>query len=193
MKIIETTLPGVLCLEPKVHGDARGFFFEAWTQAAFRSAGIHLVFVQGNASGSARGVLRGLHYQWPTSPQGKLVSVSVGEVFDVAVDVRRDSPHFGHWVGEVLSVDNHRALWIPPGFAHGFVVLSDFARFNYLVTAPYDPAAEVSLRWDDPAIGIKWPVQQPALSAKDAAAPLLAEVPVDRFPTVAAAAVSGYP
>lgn len=182
MKIIETSLPGVLCLEPKVYGDARGFFFEAWTQSALRSTGIDPVFVQGNASGSARCVLRGLHYQWPSNPQGKLVSVAVGEVFDVAVDVRRDSPHFGRWMGEVLSADNRRTLWIPPGFAHGFVVLSEFARFNYLVTAPYDPIAEVSVRWDDPAIGINWPIQQPVLSAKDAAAPLLADVPMDWLP-----------
>ena len=178
MKLIETALPGCLVVEPKVFGDARGFFFEAWNRKAFLGAGLDPTWVQGNVSGSAGGVLRGLHYQWP-GPQGKLVSVASGAVFDVAVDLRRGSPHFGKWVGETLSAENRRALWVPPGFAHGFVVLSDFAVFSYLVTAPYDPAAEVSVLWDDPAIGIDWPVESPVLSAKDAAAKTLAELPED--------------
>ncbi|MGI9247255.1 MAG: dTDP-4-dehydrorhamnose 3,5-epimerase [Steroidobacteraceae bacterium] len=187
MKIGPTSLPDVLRLEPTVHGDARGFFFEAWTSATLQSAGIDATFVQGNVSGSARGVLRGLHYQWP-NPQGKLVTVAAGEIFDVAVDVRRDSPSFGRWAGEKLTAGNRRSLWIPPGFAHGFMVLSDFAQFTYLVTAPYDPGAEMSVRWDDPQIGIEWPTGSPTLSARDAAAPRLAELPPERLPTRAALA-----
>jgi dTDP-4-dehydrorhamnose 3,5-epimerase len=183
MRVIETTLPGVLLLEPKVFGDSRGFFFEAWKRETFSTHGFDPVFVQGNVSGSACGVLRGLHYQWPTNPQGKLVSVVSGEVFDVAVDMRRGSPHFGRWFGEFLSADNHRGMWIPPGFAHGFLVLSEMATFTYLVTAPYDPAAEVSVRWDDPDIGIQWPPgTTPVLSGKDAAAPLLRYIPAERLP-----------
>lgn len=189
MRVLETPLPGVLLLEPKVFGDPRGYFFEAWKRDTFSTHGLNPVFLQGNVSGSARGVLRGLHYQWPTNPQGKLVSVMAGEVFDVAVDVRRGSPHFRRWFGEFLSCDNHLAMWIPPGFAHGFLVLSEMATFTYLVTAPYDPAAEVSVRWDDPDIGIKWPPSMtPALSAKDFAAPRLREIPAERLPDLSACA-----
>lgn len=181
MILHETSLSGCLVVEPKVFGDARGFFFEAWNRRAFLEKGLDPVFLQGNVSGSAQGVLRGLHYQWP-HPQGKLVTVTAGEVLDVAVDLRRGSPQFGRCVAERLSADNRRGLWIPPGFAHGFLVLSEFAQFNYLVTAPYDPAAEVSVRWDDPALGIDWGTVTPTLSAKDAAAPTVAELPPERLP-----------
>jgi dTDP-4-dehydrorhamnose 3,5-epimerase len=184
MNVLETSLPGCLLLEPTVFGDARGFFFEAWNRQSFLAHGLDPVFVQGNVSGSTRGVLRGLHYQWP-NPQGKLVSVNAGEVFDVAVDLRRGSLHFGQWFGEVLSADNRRSLWIPPGFAHGFMALSERVTFAYLVTAPYDRDAEVSVRWDDPAIGIGWPAVEPVLSAKDAAAPTLVELPPERMPVLA--------
>ena len=183
MSLKATSLPGCLRLEPRVFGDSRGFFYEAWNRKAFLEHGLDPTWVQGNVSGSARGVLRGLHYQWP-GPQGKLVSVVEGEVFDVAVDIRHGSPAFGQWHGETLSAENRLALWVPPGFAHGFVVLSEFARFAYLVTAPYDPSAEVSLRWDDPQLGIDWPVDSPVLSAKDAAAPTLDELPADRLPVL---------
>lgn len=179
MNLIETALPGVLILEPKVFGDARGFFLESWNRQTMAERGLDLDFVQDNHSRSARGVLRGLHYQLE-NPQGKLVRVSHGAVFDVAVDVRRSSPHFGKWVGVELSGENHRMLWIPPGFAHGFVVLSDTADFLYKCTTPYHPASDRSLRWNDPAIGIAWPDTggDPLLSAKDAAAPLLAAAEV---------------
>lgn len=176
MNIVETALPGVLIIEPKVFGDARGFFLESWNKASFAAAGLTMDFVQDNHSRSARGVLRGLHYQLE-NPQGKLVRVTQGAVFDVAVDIRRSSPHFGQWVGVELSADNHRMLWIPPGFAHGFVVLSEAADFLYKCTTLYHPPSDRSLRWNDPAIGIKWPDVgvAPQLSGKDEAAPLLAD------------------
>jgi dTDP-4-dehydrorhamnose 3,5-epimerase len=189
LRLVETPLPGCLRVEPVVHEDARGFFLEAWSRSVFQEHGLDPVFMQGNLSGSARGVLRGLHYQWPRA-QGKLVSVAAGEVFDVAVDVRRGSPGFGKWFGEVLSASNRLGLWIPPGFAHGFVVLSEFATFSYLVTAPYDPAAEVVLRWDDPAIGVRWPVDDPLVSSKDAAAPTLDRLPPGRLPVMGECAAS---
>ncbi len=174
MKIIETALPGVLIIEPKVFGDDRGFFQETWNAQVFAEAGLNMDFVQDNHSRSARGVLRGLHYQLE-NPQGKLVRVSQGAVFDVAVDIRRSSPHFGKWVGVELSDENHRMLWIPPGFAHGFTVLSESADFLYKCTTLYHPPSDRSLRWNDPAIGIDWPDlgMAPLLSAKDEAAPLL--------------------
>jgi dTDP-4-dehydrorhamnose 3,5-epimerase len=137
MKVLQTTLPGALVLEPQVFGDARGFFYESYNQATYRDAGIDHYFVQSNVSRSARGVLRGLHYQWP-NPQGKLVSVLEGEVYDVAVDIRRGSPTFGQSVGVMLPADNHRHFWIPEGFAHGFCVVSEFATFTYQCTALYD-------------------------------------------------------
>ena len=179
MNIIETTLPGVRLIEPRVFGDARGFFLESWNHRTFAEAGLDLDFVQDNHSRSARGVLRGLHYQLG-SPQGKLVRVTQGCVFDVAVDIRRTSPHFGRWVGYELSAENHRMLWIPPGFAHGFLVLSETADFLYKCTTLYDPAGDRGIRWDDPAIAIAWPDAgvAPLLSAKDAAAPPLADAEV---------------
>jgi dTDP-4-dehydrorhamnose 3,5-epimerase len=179
MNIIDTPLPGVKLIEPRVFGDARGFFMESWNRRTFAGLGLDLDFVQDNHSRSARGVLRGLHYQL-SDPQGKLVRVTSGSVFDVAVDIRRGSPHFGRWVGYELSADNHRMLWVPPGFAHGFVVTSDHADFMYKVTSFYNPADERAVRWDDPAIAIQWPDTggAPTLSAKDAAAPLLADAEV---------------
>lgn len=179
MNITETALPGVMLIEPRVFGDARGFFLESWNAAGFAAAGLDLAFVQDNHSRSARGVLRGLHYQLQ-QPQGKLVRVAQGAVFDVAVDIRRTSPHFGRWVGVELSAENHRMLYIPPGFAHGFLVLSETADFLYKCTSLYHPASDRGIRWDDPAIGIAWPDAgaAPLLSAKDAAAPVLAEAQV---------------
>ena len=165
---------GVLLFEPKRHGDARGFFTEVWHEARYREAGVEERFVQLNLSGSARGVLRGLHYQFP-NPQGKLVACLQGEVLDVAVDVRQGSPTFGRWWSETLSAENNRQLYIPPGFAHGFVVRSDFALFAYLVTAHYDPAGDRAVRYDDPGLAVEWNASDPTVSDKDAAAPLLAD------------------
>jgi len=179
MNITETALPGVLLIAPRVFGDARGFFLESWNQQNFAAAGLDLAFVQDNHSRSAKGVLRGLHYQL-SNPQGKLVRVTQGAVFDVAVDIRRSSPHFGRWVGYELSADNHHMLWIPPGFAHGFVTLSDTADFLYKCTSFYDPHGDRGIAWDDPAIGIVWPDTGavPLLSTKDAVAPRLADAQV---------------
>ena len=178
MKIIPTSLPGVLILEPRVFGDERGFFLESFNQQVFDAAiGHHVEFVQDNHSRSSRGVLRGLHYQLPPHAQGKLVRVTQGAVFDVAVDMRRSSPTFGRWDGMELSSTNHRQLWTPPGFAHGFLVLSETADFLYKTTDYYAPQCEAAVRWDDPAIGIEWPAIESSLqlSAKDAAAPSLSE------------------
>ena len=171
MNILRTELDGPLILEPKVFGDARGFFMESWNQRSFDAAVGHAVtFVQDNHSRSARGVLRGLHYQTQQA-QGKLVRVVAGEVFDVAVDIRRDSPTYGQWVGEILSGDNKRQLWVPPGLAHGFVVLSESAEFLYKTTDYYAPAYERCIAWNDPTLAITWPQlgMAPLLSAKDAA------------------------
>lgn len=178
MNIIETTLPGVLVLEPKVFGDARGFFLESWNRQTFAALGLDLDFVQDNHSRSAKGVLRGLHYQLD-EPQGKLVRVASGAVFDVAVDVRKSSPHFGQWVGYELSTENQRVMWIPPGFAHGFLVLSDSADFLYKTTAYYAPQSDRGIRWDDPQIGVRWPLEgAPVLSGKDQVQPLLKDAEV---------------
>ena len=168
MNVIPTRIPDVLIIEPKVFGDARGFFFESFNQKAFNEAtGLDVSFVQDNHSRSARGVLRGLHYQMQ-QPQGKLVRVVHGAVFDVAVDIREGSSSFGKWVGIELSEDNHRQLWIPPGFAHGFLVLSESADFLYKTTDYYAPQHERCIQWDDPAIGVEWPAGVlPLLSAKD--------------------------
>ncbi len=183
MKITPTAIPGVLILEPKVFGDARGFFLESFNQRVFDEAvGRHVEFVQDNQSHSAKGVLRGMHYQLPPHGQGKLVRVLQGRVFDVAVDIRRGSPTFGQWVGVELSGENHRQLWVPEGMAHGFLVLSETADFFYKVTNFYAPASERCIRWDDPSIGIRWPLegQAPQLAPKDAAGASLAnaELPV---------------
>ncbi|MBS0194572.1 MAG: dTDP-4-dehydrorhamnose 3,5-epimerase [Proteobacteria bacterium] len=185
MKISQTDLPGVLLIQPRVFADARGCFYESYNRSAFVEVGIDPHFVQSNVSESVRGVLRGLHYQWP-SPQGKLVSVLAGEVYDVAVDIRRGSPHFGCWTAAILSAQNRRQLLIPEGFAHGFVTLSEHAVFAYQCTALYDRAADAGIRWNDGRIGIDWPVAQPLLSDKDANAPFLDEIPGERLPEYAA-------
>ena len=171
MKATPQAITDVLLLEPRVFGDERGFFYESFNQRAFNQAtGLDVQFVQDNHSRSARHVLRGLHYQ-RSQPQGKLVRVTAGEVFDVAVDIRRGSPTFGQWVGQVLSAENKRQLWVPPGLAHGFLVLSDSADFLYKTTDYYAPEHERCIAWDDPALAIDWPLvgATPALSAKDAA------------------------
>jgi dTDP-4-dehydrorhamnose 3,5-epimerase len=175
IQVQPTVLPGVLLVEPVVHLDARGSFVETYRADAFRAAGLDVSFVQDNQSVSTRGTLRGLHAQW-RRPQGKLVRVVSGEIFDVAVDARPGSPHFGRWVGELLSGDNFRQLWVPPGFLHGFCVTSEVAVVEYKCTDFYDPGGEISVIWDDPDIGIAWPLVEPVLSLKDAAAPRLREV-----------------
>ena len=183
MKATRTAIPDVVLLEPKVFGDARGFFLESFNQRVFREAtGVDAHFVQDNHSRSARGVLRGLHYQLK-QPQGKLVRVVRGSVFDVAVDVRRSSPTFGRWVGVELSEQNQHQLWVPPGFAHGFLVLSESADFLYKTTEYYAPEHERCIAWNDPAIGVEWPLAAtalaaPLLSTKDAAAPVLGQADV---------------
>lgn len=181
MKIIKTELPGCVVIEPAVHGDARGFFYESFNAARFAEAGLDFKFVQTNVSRSAQGVLRGLHYQWP-NPQGKLVSVLEGEVYDVAVDIRVGSPTFGRWAGAILSADNKRHFWVPEGFAHGFAVLSQNATFVYQCTALYDRAADAGIRWNDAALAIDWPIAAPSLSDKDERAPFLADVRRERLP-----------
>jgi len=177
VEVIACAIPGPLIIEPKVFGDDRGFFLESWNAAAFAGAGLDMAFVQDNHSRSQKGVLRGLHFQNP-GPQGKLVRVVRGAVFDVAVDLRRSSPHFGQWAGVTLSAQNRRMFWVPEGFAHGFLTLEDDTDFLYKCTTPYAPEHEQSLAWDDPAIGIAWPLDgvKPILSAKDRAALPLGEV-----------------
>ena len=175
LELIPTSLKDVVIVEPKVFGDERGFFLESYNEATFRSLGLPTKFMQDNHSGSRKGVLRGLHYQLK-QPQGKLVRALRGEIFDVAVDLRRDSPQFGQWFGTALSAENRRMLWVPPGFAHGFLVTSDFAEVAYKATALYAPASERSLLWSDPAIGIEWPLDgEPTLSEKDRAGLPLAD------------------
>ncbi len=176
MKITTTQLAGVVLIEPKVFGDARGFFLETFNAQRYaKIAGIGAVFVQDNQSFSAKGVLRGLHFQ-RQYPQGKLVYVTSGSVFDVAVDIRKDSPTFKQWVGVTLTAENHQQFYIPPGFAHGFCVLSETAHFHYKCTEYYHPEDEGSVRWNDPEIQIEWPIDSPLLSAKDADAPLLQDL-----------------
>ncbi len=181
MKAIPTSIPEVLIVEPRVFGDSRGFFFESFNQKDFcQTTGLDVSFVQDNHSRSVKGVLRGLHYQI-RQPQGKLVRVVRGAVFDVAVDIRKSSPNFGRWVGVELTEDNHRQLWMPPGFAHGFYVLSDNADFLYKTSDYYNPDFERSLLWNDPQIGISWPIEtgtQPVVSVKDAQAAGLADAEV---------------
>ena len=174
--VTPTAIPEVLVLEPKVFGDARGFFFESFNARDFSEVtGLNVEFVQDNHSKSAKGVLRGLHYQIQ-NPQGKLVRVVQGAVFDVTVDLRKSSPTFGRWVGEILSAENHKQLWVPPGFAHGFVVLSDSAEFLYKTTDYWYPEHERSLLWNDPTVGIVWPIDfAPQLAAKDAAGKVFGE------------------
>ena len=183
MKIIESSLPGVLVIEPTVFGDARGFFVETYRASELREAGLDLAFVQDNQSRSQRGVLRGLHYQL-VQPQGKLVRVASGSVFDVAVDVRVGSPHFGRWFGTVLDDVTQRQMYVPPGFAHGYVVLSDVADFCYKCTDYYHPASEQGILWDDPDLGIAWPAldDPPLLSDKDRAYPRLRDQLPERLP-----------
>ena len=174
MNVIETKLPGCIIIEPKVFGDARGFFMETYQDKRYKEAGIALDFVQDNHSRSAHGVLRGLHFQ-KTRPQGKLVRVSRGRVWDVAADINPASPTFKQWVGVELTEDNHRQFYVPPGYAHGFVVLSETADFQYKVTDYYDPADEGAIIWNDPDLAIDWPLAAPQLSAKDAAAQTIAQ------------------
>jgi dTDP-4-dehydrorhamnose 3,5-epimerase len=180
MKIQTCGLEGLLIIEPSVFGDARGFFMETWNQGAYRQHGLASDFVQDNLSLSRRGALRGLHFQNP-HPQGKLLQVLHGEVFDVAVDIRRSSPTFSQWHGLVLSAENKRQFYVPPGFAHGFAVLSDTALFHYKCTEFYSPNDEAGLRWDDPDIGIRWPLNEPLLSPRDAMALRLRELPAERL------------
>jgi dTDP-4-dehydrorhamnose 3,5-epimerase len=172
MTVSDTTLPGVKVVHPAVHRDQRGFFLETYHQQRYHEAGIRATFVQDNYSRSDRGTIRGLHAQLRT-PQAKLMRVVAGAIFDVAVDARVGSPTFGHWFGETLSSENFKQLYIPEGFVHGFAVITDFAEIEYKCSAFYDPADEISIRYDDPAIGIAWPVEAPILSPRDAAAPLL--------------------
>ncbi len=179
MQVVPTRIDGLLILEPRVFSDERGFFLESFNQAAFEAAiGERVNFVQDNHSRSTYAVLRGMHYQSAPHAQGKLVRVACGAVFDVAVDIRSDSPTFGSWVGIELSALNHRMVWLPPGLAHGFLVISDEADFLYKTTAYYAPKAEGCIRWDDPAIGIQWPTLQcpPVLAQRDATAPLLSSI-----------------
>ncbi|HVW04222.1 MAG TPA: dTDP-4-dehydrorhamnose 3,5-epimerase [Vicinamibacterales bacterium] len=177
-----TALDGVLVIEPKVFGDSRGFFFEAWHLERYRDLGVPGTFVQDNVSRSVRGTLRGLHVQEPYA-QGKLVQVLDGEVFDVAVDVRVGSPTFGRWVGERLSSENHRQMYVPPGFAHGFCVLSESALFSYKCTELYHPETEICIAWDDATVGIAWPITaERLLSPKDATARLLDDIPKQQLP-----------
>ena len=178
MRITPCPLNGLLVIEPKVFGDARGFFLESWNRARYQEAGLTVDFVQDNCSLSRRGTLRGLHYQKP-HPQGKLVSVMRGEVFDVAVDLRRGSPTFGQWHGLTLSSDNKRQFYVPPGFAHGFMVLSETALFHYKCTEYYSPQDEHTIRWDDPDLAIAWPMNNPILSHRDSQALCLKAVPTD--------------
>lgn len=181
MQIINTDLPGVLIIEPRVFGDQRGFFMETWNQAAYAAAGITATFVQDNLSLSKKGILRGLHFQKPNT-QGKLVYVLQGEVFDVIVDIRFGSPTFGRSINVMLTADNKRQIYIPPGFAHGFCVTSDTALFAYKCTDKYNPQAEASVLWNDPDLNIPWPINNPELSAKDKQGIPLADLPRDRLP-----------
>ena len=175
MKAIPTAIPEVLLLEPKVFGDERGFFYESWNKRAFAELGIDADFVQDNHSKSQKNVLRGLHYQIEHA-QGKLIRVTAGAVYDVAVDLRRASPTFGQWVGFTLSADDRRMAWIPPGFAHGFCALSEVVDFVYKVGSYYDPATERGIAWDDPDLGVPWPTAQPFVSERDRHHPTLAQI-----------------
>ncbi len=181
MKVTPTKLPGVVIVDPDVFEDPRGFFLETWAQRRYLEAGLPQTYVQDNLSRSSQGILRGLHLQHPFG-QGKLVQVMLGEVFDVAVDVRLGSPTFGQWVGTTLSGKNHRQIYIPPGFAHGFGVISESALFSYKCTEAYHRETELGVIWNDPDIGIEWPLTDPMLSTKDASFPRLKDIPEDRLP-----------
>jgi len=181
MKVKETKLAGVLVLEPDVFSDERGFFLETWNSARYENAGIEGPFVQDNISFSKRGVLRGLHFQYPQS-QGKLIQILSGEVVDIAVDIRIGSPTFGQWVSEVLSDANHRQIYIPPGFAHGYCVTSQTAIFSYKCTDYYNPATENGIIWNDPDLNIDWPIKKPILSPKDKEYPRLKDFQPDKLP-----------
>lgn len=181
MKIIPTPLPGCIIIEPAVFSDSRGIFYESWNAQRFAQAGLPSTFLQNNVSVSSKNVLRGLHYQWPR-PQGKFVSVLEGEVYDVAVDIRPQSPHYKQHTAVILSGENKRHFWIPEGFAHGFVVLSDQAIFSYACTDVYVKEADAGIRWNDAECAIDWPVRNPIVSDKDAAAPFLKNIASDRLP-----------
>lgn len=183
MKVLQTGLPGVVIVEPVIYGDERGFFQESWKASSYASHGLPAGFSQANVSRSRKGVLRGLHYQFK-QPQGKLVSVLEGRIYDVAVDIRHGSSMFGQWCGVELSAENHRQLYVPEGFAHGFIVLSDSALFHYHCTREYAPEYDAAIAWNDPDIGIKWPRVADAVSDKDRRAPLLRDVPIDRLPAL---------
>ena len=180
MNVLKGEIAGLLIIEPKVHGDARGFFLETWNRGRYREVGLDVDFVQDNVSFSRRGTLRGLHFQNP-NPQGKLLQVLQGEVFDVAVDLRRSSSTFGKWQGLLLSGENKRQFYVPPGFAHGFLVLSETALFHYKCTGFYLPKDEISVWWNDPDIGIKWPLQEPLVSERDAKGLRFRDLPPDRL------------
>jgi len=186
MNVTELELPGVFLIEPKSFGDDRGFFMETFNEKRYEDAGLPSRFVQDNLSFSRRGILRGLHYQYP-NPQGKLVQAVSGEVFDVAVDIRAGSPNFGKWTGARLSAENKHQLWVPEGFAHGFVVLSESALFSYKCTTLYNGEADAALLWNDPEIGVRWPDREPTLSEKDSYAPLLRDIPPEKLPRYEAA------
>ena len=181
MKVLETGLDGVLIIEPTVHSDDRGYFQETWRSSKYSRHGVPATFAQANVSRSARGVLRGLHYQFK-QPQGKLVSVFEGRIFDVAVDIRKGSTSFGLWAGVELSARNHRQLYIPEGFAHGFMVLSESALFHYHCTTEYAPEFDAVIAWDDPDISVKWPAAPASISTKDRDAPRLRDVAPERLP-----------
>jgi dTDP-4-dehydrorhamnose 3,5-epimerase len=181
LKVLETGLDGVVIIEPRVHGDDRGFFQESWKASSYAEHGLPAVFEQANVSRSIKGVLRGLHYQY-RQPQGKLISVMEGRVFDVAVDIRHSSPSFGQWAGVELSAENHRQLYVPAGFAHGFLVLSTSALFHYHCTTEYSAEYDAAIAWNDPDIAVQWPCEPGNISAKDERAPLLRDVPQDKLP-----------
>jgi dTDP-4-dehydrorhamnose 3,5-epimerase len=185
MKLIETGIPGLVVVEPRVHGDSRGFFMEAWHAGRYEANGMPGHFVQSNVSRSAAGVMRGLHYQHPQA-QGKLISVLEGRVFDVAVDIRSDSPTFRQWAGVELSAENHRQLYVPEGFAHGFCVLGDTALLSYLCTTPFNAVQEASVVWNDPDIGIEWPLEPSSVSIKDRDAPKLSDINIKDLPRMTA-------
>lgn len=182
MKVTQIKLEGALVFEPQLFGDERGFFMETWNYERYKKAGLDVKFIQSNLSKSSKGVLRGLHFQNP-NPQGKLVQIIFGEVFDVAVDIRRGSATFGQWHGEYLSADNHKQFYIPEGFAHGFCVLSESAIFSYMCTNVYDAKSDYSLLWNDPQINIQWPISNPSLSEKDKNAMTLNTIDQNELPT----------